>query len=42
MPRVLTLVRRYGRLRVAVRNADGNRYVATDENPGPMLRVVPS
>lgn len=32
----------YGRLRVAVLNANGNLYVATDENPGRILRVVPS
>ena len=31
----------YGRLRVAVLNANGNLYVATDENPGHILRVVP-
>ncbi len=32
----------YGRLRVAALNANGNLYVATDENPGRILLVVPS
>ena len=32
----------YGRLRVAVQHPNGNLYVATDADPGRILRVVPS
>jgi glucose/arabinose dehydrogenase len=31
-----------GRLRVAVQGPDGNLYLATDANPGAILRVVPT
>ena len=31
-----------GRLRVAVQGTDGNLYLATDANPGQILRVTPS
>jgi aldose sugar dehydrogenase len=32
----------FGRLRVAVQHPNGNLYIATDEDPGRILRVVPS
>lgn len=37
-----TEVTDHGRLRTAVEGPDGNLYLATDESPGQILRVVPS
>ncbi len=31
-----------GRLRVAVQGPDGNLYIATDADPGSILKVVPT
>jgi len=37
-----TAVTDRGRLRVAVQGVDGNLYVATDANPGQILRITPT
>ena len=40
--RTWTAITNQGRLRSAVQGPDGNLYIATDADPGQILKVVPS